>query len=113
MNNKKQHVQVLLGLALMGGAMATAPAQAGGFSTPTYGAPGWGRAFAGGSLFKNDPSSAYNNPAAMAFVEHNVAQFTVDYARIKIKYKGDASDYAGNPISNTPLDANGFPFLVT
>lgn len=109
MNNKKQHVQVLLGLALIGGALATAPVQAGGFSTPTYGAPGWGRAFAGGSLFKNDPSSAYNNPAAMAFVEHNVAQFTVDYARIKIKYKGDASDYAGNPISNTPLDANGFP----
>ncbi|MCF5172522.1 outer membrane protein transport protein, partial [Pseudomonas canadensis] len=109
MNNKKQHVQVLLGLALIGGAMATAPVQAGGFSTPTYGAPGWGRAFGGGSLFKNDPSSAYNNPAAMAFVEHNVAQFTVDYARIKIKYKGDASDYAGNPISNTPLDANGFP----
>jgi long-chain fatty acid transport protein len=65
MNNKKQHVQVLLGLALMGGAMATAPAQAGGFSTPTYGAPGWGRAFAGGSLFKNDPSSAYNNPAVI------------------------------------------------
>jgi long-chain fatty acid transport protein len=68
--------------------MIAAPARAGGFSTPTYGAPGWGRAFAGGSLFKNDPSSAYNNPAAMAFIDHNIAQFTIDYARIKIKYKG-------------------------
>jgi len=109
MNNKKQQVRVLLGLALIGGVIVASPVQAGGFSTPTYGAPGWGRAFAGGSLFKNDPSSAYNNPAAMAFVDQNVAQMTVDYARIKIKYKGTASDYAGNPISSTPLDANGFP----
>ena len=109
MNNKKQQMRVLLGLALIGGVIVAAPVQAGGFSTPTYGAPGWGRAFAGGSLFKNDPSSAYNNPAAMAFVDQNVAQMTVDYARIKIKYKGTASDYAGNPISSTPLDANGFP----
>ncbi|MCS4246404.1 MULTISPECIES: outer membrane protein transport protein [unclassified Pseudomonas] len=107
MNNKKQQVQVLLGLALMGGVMIAAPVQAGGFSTPTYGAPGWGRAFGGGSLFKNDPSSAYNNPAAMAFVEHNVAQFTVDYARIKIKYKGEANDYLGQPITNTPVAPDG------
>ncbi len=112
MNNKKQQVQVLLGLALIGGVIAAAPVHAGGFSTPTYGAPGWGRAFAGGSLFKNDPSSAYNNPAAMAFVEHNVAQMTVDYARIKIKYKGEANDYLGNPSSNTPIGADGFPDLA-
>ncbi|QHF44664.1 hypothetical protein PspS35_13085 [Pseudomonas sp. S35] len=111
MNNKKQHVQVLLGLALIGGVMVAVPVQAGGFSTPTFGAPGWGRAFAGGSLFKNDPSSAFNNPAAMAFVEHNVAQFTVDYARIKIKYKGEANDYLGNPTSNTPIGSDGFPDL--
>lgn len=109
MNNKKQQVQVLLGLALMGGVMVAAPVQAGGFSTPTYGAQGWGRAFGGGSLFKNDPSSAYNNPAAMAFVEHNVAQFTVDYARIKIKYKGEANNYLGNPVTNTPVTDEGFP----
>lgn len=112
MNNKKQQVQALLGLALMGGVIVAAPVQAGGFSTPTYGAPGWGRAFAGGSLFKNDPSSAYNNPAAMAFVDQNVAQLTVDYARIKIKYKGQSNDYAGNPTSSTPLDADGFPDLA-
>ncbi len=109
MNDKTRPVQVLLGLAFMGGLMIAAPVHAGGFSTPTYGAPGWGRAFAGGSLFKNDPSAAYNNPAAMAFIDRNVAQFTVDYARIKIKYTGAASDYAGNPISSTPLDDSGFP----
>ncbi|MFL1386270.1 outer membrane protein transport protein [Pseudomonas tritici] len=113
MNNKKQQVQVLLGLALMGGVIVAAPVQAGGFSTPTFGAPGWGRAFGGGSLFKNDPSSAYNNPAAMAFVEHNVAQFTVDYARIKIKYKGAANDYLGNPVTNTPVTPEGFPDTVS
>ena len=107
MNNKKQQVQALMGLALMGGLMVAAPVQAGGFSTPTYGAPGWGRAFGGGSLFKNDPSSAFNNPAAMAFVDHNVAQMTVDYARIKIKYKGQANDYQGNPVSNTPFNPDG------
>ena len=109
MNNKKQHVQVLLGLALMGGMMVTAPVKAGGFSTPTYGAPGWGRAFAGGSLFKNDPSSAYNNPAAMAFIDHNIAQFTIDYARIKMKFKGNAYDYQGNPVSDIPIGDDGFP----
>ena len=92
MKLNKRQIDVLLGLVLIGGWMVAAPVQAGGFSTPTYGAPGWGRAFAGGSLFKSDPSSAYNNPAAMAFIDRNVAQFTVDYARIKIKYKGDAHD---------------------
>ena len=109
MNDKRRQVRVLLGLALIGELLIALPVQAGGFSTPTYGAPGWGRAFAGGSLFRNDPSSAYNNPAAMAFVDRNIAQFTVDYARIRIKYKGDASDYAGSPISTTPLDSDGFP----
>ncbi|TFF14108.1 hypothetical protein EXW72_06280 [Pseudomonas sp. BCA14] len=108
MNNKKPHAQTLLGLALLGGLMTTAPAQAGGFSTPTYGAPGWGRAFGGGSLFKNDPSAAYNNPAAMAFIDSTIAQQTVDYARVKIKYSGQAFDHNGNPVTNTPvLDDQG------
>jgi len=103
MNNKKQHAQTLLGLALLGSLITTGQVQAGGFSTPTYGAPGWGRAFGGGSLFKNDPSSAFNNPAAMAFIDQSIAQQTVDYARIKIKYSGRAYDYAGNPVTNTPV----------
>ncbi|VCU62709.1 membrane protein [Pseudomonas synxantha] len=107
MISKKQQAQTLLGLAILGGLMTTAPAQAGGFSTPTYGAPGWGRAFGGGSLFKNDPSSAYNNPAAMAFVDQSVVQQTVDYARVKIKYSGQAYDYTGNPVSNTAVMPDG------
>lgn len=111
MNNKKQQVRVTAGFALLSSLIVAGSVQAGGFSTPTYGAPGWGRAFGGGSLFKNDPSSAYNNPAAMAFVDQNVAQMTVDYARIKIKYKGAANDYLGNPVSNSPIGADGFPDL--
>lgn len=107
MITKKQQARTLLGLAILGGLMTAATVQAGGFSTPTYGAPGWGRAFGGGSLFKNDPSSAYNNPAAMAFVDQSVVQQTVDYARIKIKYTGQSYDYTGNPASNTAVSPDG------
>jgi len=104
MNNKKQQLQVAIGLALLSSVMASGSVQAGGFQTPTYGAPGWGRAFGGGSLFKNDPSAAFNNPAAMAFIDQAVVQQTVDYARINIKYKGTAKDYTGQPTSNTTTD---------
>ncbi len=107
MNNKKQQVQAVLGLALLGGLMIAAPVQAGGFATPTYGAQGWGRAFGGGSLFKDDPSAAFNNPAAMAFIDKTIAQQTVDYARVNIKYKGNASDYKGDPTSSTVVDDAG------
>jgi len=109
MNNKKQQLHVAIALAVLGGLVTAGPVQAGGFSTPTYGAPGWGRAFGGGSLFKNDPSAAYNNPAAMAFIDQSIGQFTIDYARIKLKYTGTATDYQGNPASVTPVDANGIP----
>lgn len=107
MNNKKQQANAFLGLVLLGGLIVTAgPVQAGGFMTPTTNAAGWGRAFGGGSMFKNDPSSAYNNPAAMAFVDKTISQFTVNYANIDIKYKGSAYDYAGNPSSVTVADPN-------
>lgn len=116
MNNKKQQAQAFFGLALLGGLMAAAGSvQAGGFATPTYGAQGWGRAFGGGSLFQNDPSAAFNNPAAMAFIDRNVAELTVNYARINIKYKGTEKDYAGNApqlvdpdtLAGTPNDNKG------
>lgn len=107
MNNKKHKIHAAISLALLGGLIGSGTVQAGGFSTPTYGAPGWGRAFGGGSLFKNDPSAAFNNPAAMAFIDQNVAQLTVDYARIKMKYKGDAYDYQGNPASTIAVDPDG------
>ena len=62
MNNKKQPAQTLMGLALLGGLMvAGGSVQAGGFSTPTFGAQGWGRAFGGGSLFKEDRKSTRLN----------------------------------------------------
>ncbi|MBK3479457.1 MULTISPECIES: outer membrane protein transport protein [Pseudomonas] len=111
MNNKKQQARTLLSLAILGGLItATGHAHAGGFSTPTFGAPGWGRAFGGGSLFQNDPSAAYNNPAGMAFIDHTISQFTVDYARINVKYKGTAKDYAGNaPVSVDPTDLSSTP----
>lgn len=104
MNNKKHYARSVLGLAIVSALIASGAAQAGGFATPTFGAEGWGRAFGGGSMFKDDPSSAYNNPAAMAFIDHNVAQFNVDYARINIKYKGTAKDYAGNDPAKVTLD---------
>lgn len=105
MNNKKQQAHAFLGLALLGGLMITAgSAQAGAFMTPTTNAAGWGRAFGGGSLFKDDPSSAYNNPAAMAFINKNISQFTLNYANIDIKYKGAAYDYSGRPTASTTLD---------
>ncbi|MGF6094646.1 outer membrane protein transport protein [Pseudomonas sp. 18175] len=106
MNNKKQHARTLLGLAVLSGLVAAGSVQAGGFATPTFGAEGWGRAFGGGSMFKNDPSAAYNNPAAMAFIDRNIAQFNIDYARINIKYKGTAKDYAGNDPVAIDLDPN-------
>ncbi|NNA67837.1 outer membrane protein transport protein [Pseudomonas gessardii] len=104
MSHKKQPIQVLLGLILLGGLMVAGSIQAGGFLTPTYGASGWGRAFGGGSLFQNDPSAAYNNPAAMAFIDKPLSQFTITYANIDIKYSGAAYDYAGNPGSSIVYD---------
>ncbi|AZC24676.1 outer membrane protein transport protein [Pseudomonas sessilinigenes] len=109
MNNKKYKLQAAIGLAVLGSLIGSGSVQAGGFSTPTYGAPGWGRAFGGGSLFKNDPSAAFNNPAAMAFIDRNVAQMTVDYARIKMKYKGNAYDFRGDPATMLPVDGDGIP----
>ena len=54
MNNKKQHARTLLGLAVLAGLVTAGQVQAGGFATPTFGAEGWGRAFGGGSMFKDD-----------------------------------------------------------
>lgn len=104
MSHNKRQVQGFIAVALLGGLIAGSPVQAGGFSSPTFGAPGWGRAFGGGSLFKNDPAAAYNNPAAMAFIDQAVAQMTVDYARINIKYKGKAYGYDGNELQNAVID---------
>ncbi|WP_236304679.1 hypothetical protein [Pseudomonas sp. PA-1-5A] len=61
MNNKKQQARTLLSLAMLGGLItATGHAHAGGFSTPTFGAPGWGRAlFNLLRLRRSAPTRAY------------------------------------------------------
>lgn len=94
----------LLSLAVVGALLGVQQAEAGAFAVPTYGTPGWGRAFAGGSLWHNDPAAAYNNPAAMAFIERPVGQVSAIYADIDMKFKGQAYDYMGNPRVDT-LDA--------
>ncbi|MFO6082267.1 outer membrane protein transport protein, partial [Pseudomonas aeruginosa] len=76
----------LLCALIVGGLFGTSQAQAGGFMVPTTNTAGWGRAMAGGSLFPNDPSAAFNNPAAMAFIDKRIAQLTINYADIDIKY---------------------------
>lgn len=103
-HNKQQGLAVIALAVLSGLTGMVCPVQAGGFMTPTANTAGWGRAFGGGSMFKNDPSAAYNNPAAMAFIDKPLSQFTINYANIDIKYKGSASDYSGNPASSTVLD---------
>jgi len=99
--SSQRHVPVLrrslLSLAVVGALLGVQQAEAGAFAVPTYGTPGWGRAFAGGSLWHNDPAAAYNNPAAMAFIERPVGQVSAIYADIDLKFKGQAYDYQGNP----------------
>lgn len=103
----------LLCALIVGGLFGTSQAQAGGFMVPTTNTAGWGRAMAGGSLFPNDPSAAFNNPAAMAFIDKRIAQLTVNYADIDIKYNGDAYDYQGNPMTGGYQDGPGTPELAT
>ena len=95
----------LLSLAVVGALLGVQQAEAGAFAVPTYGTPGWGRAFAGGSLWHNDPAAAYNNPAAMAFIERPVGQISAIYADIDLKFKGEAYDYKGRPRTEV-VDAN-------
>ncbi len=103
----------LLCALIVGGLFGTSQAQAGGFMVPTTNTAGWGRAMAGGSLFPNDPSAAFNNPAAMAFIDKRIAQLTINYADIDIKYNGDAYDYQGNPMTGGYQDGPGTPELAT
>lgn len=107
--SSQRHVPVLrrslLSLAVVGALLGVQQAEAGAFAVPTYGTPGWGRAFAGGSLWHNDPAAAYNNPAAMAFIDRPVGQVSAIYADIDLKFKGEAYDYMGNP-RNEMVDAN-------
>lgn len=96
------------GLALAVAFALAAPlsAQAGSFQLPTDNAAGWARANAGGSLFANDPTAVYNNPAAMAFFSGPVFQATGTGIRPSSKFEGQFEDQQGNPV--TGGNPNGF-----
>jgi long-chain fatty acid transport protein len=99
-------------LALAVAAALTVPmrAEAGSFQLPTDNAAGWARANAGGSLFANDPTAVYNNPAAMAFFTGPVLQVTATGIRPSAQFEGQFKDSQGNPVSgNNP---NGFGKFV-
>ena len=91
---------VLLALALPGAALA------GAFQLPTDNAAGWARANAGTSLFPDDPTAAYNNPAAMAFFSGPALQGTLIAIRPQSQFNGQTLDVDGNP--TTGGNPNGF-----
>ncbi|MBE1159212.1 outer membrane protein transport protein [Dyella acidiphila] len=99
-------------LALAVAAVFAVPtsAHAGAFQLPTDNAAGWARANAGGSLFPDDPTAAYNNPAAMAFFSGPVMQATATMIRPSAQFNGTAQDVAGNPVSGS--NPNGFDKFV-
>ncbi|HEY8681899.1 MAG TPA: outer membrane protein transport protein [Rhodanobacter sp.] len=95
-------------LALAVAAALTMPlrAEAGSFQLPTDNAAGWARANAGGSLFPDDPTAVYNNPAAMAFFTAPVLQLTGTGIRPSSQFQGQFRDEQGNPVSGG--NPNGF-----
>lgn len=102
------HFGTQASLALAVAVALTVPmtAAAGSFQLPTDNAAGWARANAGGSLFANDPTAVYNNPAAMAFFNGPVLQVTGTGIRPSAKFEGEFRDQAGNP--TTGNNPNGF-----
>ena len=95
-----------LALAVAGALALPLRAQAGSFQLPTDNAAGWARANAGGSLFANDPTAVYNNPAAMAFFDGAVVQVTGTGIRPSAEFEGEFRDQQGNPVSGD--NPNGF-----
>jgi long-chain fatty acid transport protein len=81
-------------------------AEAGSFQLPTDNAAGWARANAGGSLFPDDPTAVYNNPAAMAFFTAPLLQVTGTGIRPSAEFQGQFRDEQGNP--TTGGNPNGF-----
>ena len=102
------HIGTQASLALAVAAALAVPlrAEAGSFQLPTDNAAGWARANAGGSLFANDPTAVYNNPAAMAFFDGPVLQLTGTGIRPSAKFEGTTLDQQGNP--TTGGNPNGF-----
>lgn len=95
-----------LALAVVAAFAVPVVAQAGAFQLPTDNAAGWARANAGGSLFPDDASAAYNNPAAMSFFSGPVLQATATMIRPEAQFTGQSLDVDGNPVSGG--NPNGF-----
>lgn len=99
--------QASLALAVAGALAMPLGAHAGSFQLPTDNAAGWARANAGGSLFANDPTAVYNNPAAMAFFTGPVMQVTGTAIRPSAKFEGTFEDQQGNPVTGDNPDGFG------
>ena len=102
--------QASLALAVAAALVLPLRAEAGSFQLPTDNAAGWARANAGGSLFANDPTAVYNNPAAMAFFTAPVLQVTGTGIRPSARFSGQTEDQQGNP--TTGGNPNGFGKFV-
>lgn len=102
--------QASLALAVAAALVLPLSAEAGSFKLPTDNAAGWARANAGGSLFANDPTAVYNNPAAMAFFDGPVLQVTGTAIRPSAKFEGAFRDQQGNP--TTGNNPNGFAKFI-
>ncbi len=96
-----------LALAVAGALTLPLSAQAGAFQLPTDNAASWARANAGGSLFPNDASAAYNNPAAMAFFTESSLQISGIAIRPSAKFEGEFRDQQGNPTTGGNQDGFG------
>ena len=99
-----------LALAVVSALSLPLCAQAGSFQLPTTNAAGWARAGAGGSLFPDDVTAAYNNPAAMAFFDAPMIQVTGTGIRPSSQFHGEFRDEQGNP--TTGNNPNGFARFI-
>jgi len=99
-----------LALAVVSALSLPLCAQAGSFQLPTTNAAGWARAGAGGSLFPDDVTAAYNNPAAMAFFDAPMIQVTGTGIRPSSEFHGEFRDEQGNP--TTGNNPNGFARFI-
>jgi long-chain fatty acid transport protein len=99
--------QASLALAVAAALILPLRAEAGSFQLPTDNAAGWARANAGGSLFANDPTAVYNNPAAMAFFTAPIMQVTATGIRPSARFEGQFKDQQGNPVSGNNPDGFG------
>ena len=99
-----------LALAVIAALSLPLVAQAGSFQLPTDNAAGWARANAGGSLFPDDPTAAFNNPAAMALFDAPMIQATGTGIRPSAQFHGSFDDAQGNPVSGG--NPNGFGKFV-